>query len=287
MQMIDTHVHVWTNDPEYPWASKPANTLQYDAHPEALLKVMEEQCIEWAVLVQYVGYGWDNRYVLHVQKRFPAKFIAVCRVNPADHAAPDHLSFWTEVHGFRGVRISPDPLQTGDWFAKPLMVPLFKRANELDVPVLILTKPPRLTDLATILEQVPETGIVLDHMADCLYGTNAEIEQLLDLARYPRVYLKLGHISTETAHLYPPPDTYSFLKRVYETYGASRIMWGSDWPFCLGKSTYAQALTHFRDEMSFLTAEDLDWIYEKTALKFWRFPAAASDHPEGVPKLEP
>ena len=90
------------------------------------------------MLVQYIGYRWDNTYVAQTLKANPNKFMAVCRVDPADPSAPDHLSYWTEVHGFHGVRLSPEPDSSGDWFTGPLMEPLFRRAAELEIPVLNL-----------------------------------------------------------------------------------------------------------------------------------------------------
>jgi L-fuconolactonase len=286
MQIIDTHVHVWTHNGAFPWASKSIDLPLYDAHPESLLDLMARNGVGWAVLVQYIGYGWNNRYVLHVQKSFPSKFMAVCRVNPDDRRAPDQLSYWTEAHGFRGVRLSPDPVTYGDWFNLPLMVPLFRCANELNVPVLILTKPSRLPDLASILDRVPETKVVLDHMADCIRGTAEDLDQLLSLAKYPQVYLKAGHISLDHSQDHPKYDNRGFLKQVYETYGASRIMWGSDWPLCLSHMTYPQVIAYARDEMDFLTGEDLEWIYMKTALQLWPFTDAQMISNQDVSPLQ-
>ncbi len=241
------------------------------AETEPVRKMAKRDGVALAVLVQYIGYAWDNRYVLHVQKRFPSRFLAVCRVNPVDVRAPDHLSYWTEVHGFRGVRLSPDPARRDDWFGAPLMVPLFRRANLLNVPVLILTGPYRLLELVQLLEQVPETVIVLDHMADCINGSAEDIALLLSLAKYPSVYLKMCHILIEPSEHQPRNDIRLFLKQVVEAFGVSRIMWGSDWPFCLERRTYPQAIAYFRDKMDFLTEDDLEWFYQKTALRLWPF----------------
>ena len=48
-------------------------------------------------------------------------------------------------------------------------------------------------------------------------------------------------------------------------------MWGTDWPVCLSKASYAQALTVVKDEMDFFTPEDREWMLGKTALRIWRF----------------
>jgi predicted TIM-barrel fold metal-dependent hydrolase len=193
MRIIDPHVHVWKNDPQFPWAPETKNPPAGDATPEMLLELMAAHGVERTVLVQLIHYRWDNSYTAHALKSYPDKFMAVCRVNPEDPAAPDHLSYWTEEHGFHGVRLSPAVDASGDWFKGPLMDPLFRRAAELGIPLLILTRPARLPDLARLLERQPDLDVVIDHMADCSPDRPDEIKLLLDMARYPRVYVKISH----------------------------------------------------------------------------------------------
>lgn len=66
-----------------------------------LLNLMRANNVEHTVLIQVIHYKWDNSYLADVLKRYPKRFRGVCRVNPQDPAAPDHLSRLTEVNGFR------------------------------------------------------------------------------------------------------------------------------------------------------------------------------------------
>ena len=271
MRVIDPHVHVWTDDPRFPWAAETTAPPRYPAPPEDLIDLMAANGVERTVLVQVIHYRWDNRYTAHVLRTYPDKFMGVCRVNPEDPAAPDHLNFWTEEHGFHGVRLSPSADAAGDWFAGPLMAPLFARAEALGVPMLILTRPGRLPQLARLLEQCPDLDVVIDHMADCPPDQPAEIDKLLDLARYPRVYVKISHTWGISKQSYPWGDTHALVQRVYHAFGGERIMWDTDWPVCLCRATYAQTLSAVRDEMDFFTRQDLEWVLGKTALKLWPF----------------
>ena len=147
MRIIDPHVHVWKNDPEFPWAPETTNPPTEDATPEMLLELMAANGVEKTVLVQVIHYRWDNRYTAHALKNYPDKFMAVGRVNPEDPAAPDHLSYWTEEHNLHGVRLSPGADASGDWFIGPLMDPLFQRATELGVPIQFVGTGEGLDDL--------------------------------------------------------------------------------------------------------------------------------------------
>jgi len=271
MRIIDPHVHVWKNDPAYPWAPETTNPPASDATPEMLLALMERNGVEKTVLVQPIQYRWDNRYVADALHRYPDTFMAVCRVNPEDPQAPDHLSHWVEDEGFHGVRLSPAVDVSGDWFTGPLMDPLFRRASDLRVPLLILTRPPRLADLAALIERHPELDVCVDHMADARPDRPDEVQAVLDLARYPRVYVKISHTWSISQETYPWRDTWSLVRQVYEAFGAQRIMWATDWPVCLAHTTYDRTLAVVRDEMDFIGADDMEWVLGKTALRLWPF----------------
>ena len=271
MRIIDPHVHVWKNDPAFPFAPETTHPPSEDATPEMLLELMAANGVERTVLVQVIHYRWDNSYAARALRDYPDKFMGVCRVNPEDPDAPDHLTYWTEEQGFRGVRLSPAVGLAGDWFTGPLMDPIFSRAAELGVPMLILTRPDRLPDLAKILERHPELDLVIDHMADCPPDSADDRAKLLGLARFPRVYVKISHTWSISSESYPWRDTHGLVKAVYGAFGARRIMWGTDWPVSLHRTDYAHTLSVVRDEMDFLSKADREWVLGKTALELWPF----------------
>lgn len=272
MPIIDSHVHLWTNNPAFPWADEAIDPPTTEAAPETLLALMQQEAIDAAVLVQYIGYRWDNRYVAQALKAFPDKFMGVCRVDPEDPAAPDQLSAWTEQAGFHGVRISPEPDQRGDWFGGPLMRPFFQRAADLNIPIVLLTKPTRLPDLLELLAAVPAVDVVIDHIADCDVQDDLHRQWLSRLAEHPRVFLKTGHMWTNSPLDYPWRDQHALLEYVCALFGVERIMWGSDWSFCLRRATYAQSIAYLRDEIDFLSPTELAWLLGGTALRLWSFP---------------
>jgi len=102
-RIIDSHVHTWKHDPEFPFAQG-ANVPARDAAPETLLEHMTANGVSKTVIIQVIHYRYDNRFLAHVLKQFPGTFHGVCRVDPLDAAAPDHLSELT-LQGFRGVRL--------------------------------------------------------------------------------------------------------------------------------------------------------------------------------------
>jgi predicted TIM-barrel fold metal-dependent hydrolase len=267
---VDGHVHVWKHDPAFPFAAG-ANVPAEDASAEMLLELMQANQVARTVLIQVIHYRWDNRYLASVLKRYPREFQGVCRVDPEDPAAPDELARLTEVDGFRGVRLSPAAGPGGDWIRGPRMAPLWRRCAQLKVPMTLLVPVTRVPDLHPLIEANPELQVVIDHMADSPLDQPAQLDMLLALAGYPNVFVKISHMWSLSKQPFPYPDAAAQVKRLYERFGASRLMAGTDWPISLKQLYYAQAVDLFRNHLDFLAQRDHAQILSKTVQQVWPF----------------
>jgi L-fuconolactonase len=268
--LIDSHVHVWRHDPAFPFATE-AKPPTEDASVEQLLELMHANQVLRTVLIQVIHYRWDNSYLASVLKHYPHIFHGVCRVNPQDPAAPDHLTRLTEVDGFRGVRLSPSASPPDDWIRSPLMPPLWRQCAELKVPMTILAPVTRMPDLIPLIEQNPDLTVVIDHMADSPLDEPQKLDLLLALAHYPKVFVKISHMWSLSKQPYPYPDALVQVKRLHQHFGAQRLMWGTDWPISLKNLTYAQAVALYRNHLDFLSPEDLKQVLYKTVQRVWPF----------------
>ena len=269
-RILDPHVHVWKHDPAFPFAAG-ARVPEFDAAPEMLLELMRASGVARTVIVQVIHYRYDNRYLATVLKQYPRWFQGVCRVDPLDPAAPDHLSALVE-EGFRGVRLSPAADAAGDWIRGALMPPLWQRCRELRVPMTILAPITRMPDVEALLARFPDLTVVIDHMADCPVDQPQELDKLLRLCRYPEVFVKISHTWSLSRRPYPWLDAQEHVRRVYDAFGPRRLMWSTDWPVCLANTTYDRTLAVVRDDMPFLNAEDKSWMLSRTIERIWPFP---------------
>jgi predicted TIM-barrel fold metal-dependent hydrolase len=272
-RVIDPHVHVWKNDPKYPWPKELRDPPKEDALPETLLGLMKANGVEKTVLVHVIHYRWDCRYTGDALKANREKFMGVCRVDPEADTAADDLSRWARDYGYHGVRLSPAAGRAGDWINdKPRMDRILGRAAELKVPLCVLCGTGRLPDVARVLERHRDgLDVCIDHMADCPIDKPDELKKLLALAKFPRVFVKISHLWSLSKQQYPYKDTYELVKQVHGAFGPNRIMWGTDWPGVEKYCGYAKALALYRDEIGFFTAEDRRWILGGTALRLWPF----------------
>lgn len=270
MRIIDPHVHVWKKDPRYPWAKETTRPPEKDATPEMLLDLMKANGVEKTVIIQVIHYRWDNSYLADVLKQYPQYFQGVARVNPESPEAPDDLSRLVR-QGFKGVRISPSGNASGDWIRGPLMPPLWKRCHELKAPMTVLAPVTRMPDVAPLIEKLPDLTVVIDHMADSPLDKPDELNKLMALERYPKVFVKVSHTWSLSKQEYPYKDAQAQVKRLYDKFGPKRLMWGTDWPLVENRCGYAKALALVRDEMAFLNDDDKSWMLSKTIERVWPF----------------
>ena len=124
---------------------------------------------------------------------------------------------------------------------------------------------------ARVAERHPQLTLIVDHMGvsgEAAAGGRREeaFQQTLALAKYPNVSVKLSAIANFSQEPYPFRDAAPYIRRLYDAYGARRCYWGTDITNSFVKATYRQRITHFTEELPFLSEEDKDWIMGRAIL---------------------
>jgi L-fuconolactonase len=135
----------------------------------------------------------------------------------------------------------------------------------------VLAPVTRMPDIVPLIEQNPDLTVVIDHQADSPLNQPEKLDMLLALQRYPKVFVKISHMWSLSKQPFPYPDAQIQVKRLYDKFGAKRLMWGTDWPVSLRELPYGQAVELFRDHMDFVSREDHEWILSRTVQQVWPF----------------
>ena len=86
------------------------------------------------------------------------------------------------------------------------------------------------------------------------------IDQTASLAKYPNVSGKLSAAPNNSNEAYPFADFTPHIRKLYDAYGPQRCYWGTDLTNGFAKATYRQRITHFTEQLTFLSEDDRDWI---------------------------
>jgi predicted TIM-barrel fold metal-dependent hydrolase len=271
--LIDTHTHVIATDTRrYPLAPLYGRQSDWSAqHPldyPDMVKATKSAGVDKSVLVQASSaYGFDNSYVADSVAAHPERFTGVFSIDVVAPDAVDKMKYW-RAKGLTGMRIftsGSTQAEQGTFFADAAAYPAWNYASDTGLSVCMQMRVKGLPLLETVLKRFPQVRVILDHFARAEAADGPPFmaaAPLFALARYPNVYLKLTHRPIEESMKgRATPET--FLGRAVKEFGASRIMWGSNFP--AAKPPLPELIAMARNALSFLPQQDQDWIFFKTA----------------------
>ena len=226
LPIVDTHAHIFERG--LPMVAGRRYSPDYDATLSDYLKQLDTHGTSHGVLVQPSFLGTDNRYLVAALKQQPKRLRGIIVVEPT--VPGEKLAEFATV-GVVGIRLNlvgtdlPD-LRTGAW---PAFLGRIQRLNWL-VEVQRDAK-----DLPQIVAPLIDAGvnIVVDHFGrpDPTLGVDDPgFRHLLSLAPTRRVWMKLSGSYRNGANGRGEAIADTAVPLLLNAFGASRLLWGSDWP---------------------------------------------------------
>jgi len=229
LEIIDAQIHE-------PWPGKPMDESQKEQtqlwQVELAREAMDAIGVDIALAVT------SEKFIALAHDRYPGRFPGV---NTFFHTHPDLAS---EV---RRVRAHPAMVAgralVGDFvnavmrpeFAAGVFDPLYATAEEVGLPIFNSTHG-GCAHLAGVAEKHPDLVLIVDHIGVAQHPVSppetmtwAPFEDLLALARYPNIHVKLCGAPLLSQENYPYEDIWPNLNRMFDAFGYDRIMWGSDY----------------------------------------------------------
>ncbi len=211
---------------------------------------MDRNGVEQATLVQMLGV-FDNNYQQECVSRYSDRFSSVVAVDVRQADAVEKLSRLAES-GAIGVRLRPTDRSPGvDPYA------IWRAADRLGLFVSCVGNSLQFssTDFSKVVAEFPSMPILLEHFGgtsspDLTEEAKTLRSQVFQLNVYKNVILKihgLGEIATRDQLMIGESDESSrslpqTLVDAIQSFGNSRLVWGSDFPVVSSREGYANAL---------------------------------------------
>ncbi|HEY6259269.1 MAG TPA: amidohydrolase family protein [Xanthobacteraceae bacterium] len=268
--IVDSQIHVWkANTPDRPWAPGTRPQLPEPMTIERVLPMIDAAGVDRVVIVPPTLEGDRVDYGQEAARRYPGRFATMGHIALDDPGSARRLPGWREQPAVLGVRLNIAGPQaawltdgTSDWF--------WPAAERAGVPVMFLTTG-QTALLGAIAERHPQLTLIIDHM-----GISSEtlrnkampeaIAASAALARYQNVSVKLSSIPLFSSQPYPFRDMTEHIRRLFDAYGPQRCHWGTDVTNSYAKASYRERVTHFTEELDFLSEEDKDWVMGRAIL---------------------
>lgn len=249
VRLFDTHAHFFTDDvARYPvdvsGARESAEELlrrirQDPATAEKIIALWDRNGVTGGAAVQYnTVYKTDNSYTVAMADAHRDRTSAVLILNAADPGTPAILRAVAGRHNVSGLRLFGHPDAAGDypWLDSPAALDTWEVAVSLGLHMVLMYAPGRPSEAAlgrivTLAKRFLGTTIALDHcgwpaVEKGVAGTIGP--EHLKLVDVPNIHFKVTQINFNRL-AEAGIDAAAFLRIIVDTYGADRVMWGSDY----------------------------------------------------------
>jgi L-fuconolactonase len=110
--------------------------------------------------------------------------------------------------------------------------------------------------------------VILDHLARAGQGLPAEYDEVLKLAKLPRVHMKFSGVRYSSKQGHPYADARPLVRRTFDAFGPDRMIWGG-----LGHSMedFEKAVEVFEGMFAFAAESDRAKIRGLNAAKLFKF----------------
>lgn len=246
------------------------------ATPEHLLKVMNENNVEKAVLLQGQFFGFQNEYTAQAVKKYPDRFVGAGAYDPYclnAEAVKKHLfnelNFKIvkfELSNGSGLTAYHPPIDLNG----AIMRKEYAYACGKGLTVTLDIGRPRNCcwqpeAVAKAAKDFPQLKFVVCHLLAPQVGDNELLKQALGKLALPNVWFDLAALAAnQKPESYPYPTAVKHLKTAKEVVGADRLIFGSDMPSTLCRDSYKH-LTDYITESGVFTNSELDKVFYDTA----------------------
>ncbi len=266
--IIDAHQHFWRlGEHDCVWPTSDLAPIYRNFEPAEFEPLAAREEATASVLVQSQESDRDTDWLLELAAGTDVVKAVVGWVDLLAPDAPKRVAELAARPKMRGLRPMLQSLPDG-WIADPRLdaaIAAMKKYG-LSFDALVFTR--HLADLRRFALRHPNLQIVIDHGAKPPIASGLLDQwrsEIAHIAELPNVFCKLSGLLTEAL-----PDCNVGLIRVcvehlLDTFGAARLMWGSDWPVLNLAGDYPGWLAVARS----LVGES-DAIFAGTARLFYR-----------------
>lgn len=244
---VDAHLHFWRlADRKGEWPPASLAALHRDFAPIDLLPALQRCGIGGTVLVQSLPTPQDTAFLLDLAAghTFVRGVVGWVDMKASDAAA--QITALARHRLLKGLRPMLQDLPDDDWIDDAALDPAVHAMLAHALCFDALVRPRQLRALLTFAQRHPQLPIVIDHAAkpELARATWRQPWQrdIAALAALPNVCCKLSGLLTEAGDAPTEATLRPAVDHLFETFGADRLMWGSDWPVLNLAGEYADWL---------------------------------------------
>ena len=271
--MIDSHQHFWSVAyADYGWLTPELGALYRDFGPSHLAPLLLETGIKATVLVQAAPTVEETDRLLKIADHERTVAGVVGWVPLEHHGVGQTLSRLIKHRKFVGIRPMLQDIDDIEWVNRLTVQRGLRTLFESGLTLDALVRPEHLPGLLRTVDANPGLRIVIDHAAKPNIGAGdfeTWASHMQTLAQHPHVFCKLSGLLAEAGENNNTQALRPYVQHLLGTFGAHRLMWGSDWPVLESVGTYRAWFQMSLELLNGVTESELRSIFGDTAKKFY------------------
>ncbi len=260
MQIVDAQIHLWEN------ATMSAQHRQIPTYSmDDALQEMAQAGVDAAVLHPPSTLGEAvNVLAVEAARQHPDTF---CILGNFDLQSPDRLDIvknWRQRPGMLGFRFTFNQPHQQSWWSDGSLDWFWAACEQEGLPIGLLAGG-HLAELGTIAARHPGLKLHIDHYGRGGGGGSgtddaafANLGEMLALATYPNVAVKVSGAPSYSSHPYPYRNIHQYIRQIYDAFGPQRCFWGTD--LTRMPCSYRQCVTMFTEALPWLQGRDQELV---------------------------
>jgi L-fuconolactonase len=275
MPRIDAHQHFWQFDPvRDAWITADMAAIQRDFLPEDLAPILQQHGLDGCVAVQASQSEAETDWLLQLAGENAFIKGVVGWVDLRAENIGERLAYYSHFEKLKGFR----HVLQGEADRALMLRPEFRRGvaalDQHGFTYDLLVLPDQLGYAAELVEAFPTQPFVLDHIAKPLIKAG-ELEpwqrDIQALAAHENVLCKISGMVTEADWQHWQPANFRpYLDVVFQAFGPSRVMFGSDWPVCNVAGGYGRMHELVADYVAQLSPAEQAGFWGDNAVRFYK-----------------
>ncbi len=269
---IDSHQHFWKYNPQRDdWITEEMKVLQKDFLPSGLRPLLETNHIDGCVLVQSEQSSEGNAFLLKQARENAFIKGIVGWVDLRADNLSEQLSRFKQIPEIKGFRHILQSEPNRALMLEPDFMKGIRLLGKFNYTYDILIFEDQLKYIPKFVRSFPDQIFILDHLAKPGIKEKKSSEwskEIYRLSQFPNLYCKVSGMFTEADwKQWKLIDFVPYLEVVVESFGADRLIYGSDWPVCLLAVTYQQQFEVLLDYFAKLSDHEQEKIFGLNAMR--------------------
>ncbi|KJZ18315.1 amidohydrolase family protein [Loktanella sp. S4079] len=267
---IDAHQHFWKlSRGDYGWLTPDLRALYRDYGPSDLIPLLKQCGVDGTLLVQAAPTIAETEYLLSIADQHPFVLGVVGWVDFDHSDATQQIAKFAQHPKLCGLRPMIQDIPDNQWMLRPSVGAAVDAMIAHDLTFDALVLPQHLKVLNTFIQRHPNLRVVIDHGAKPDIR-NAQFDEwaadIAGLARNEQVFCKLSGLATEARSDWTPADLAPYIAHLIDSFDATRLIWGSDWPV----ATSAVGYSAWHDMVQDYAGENAHSIFGANAQRAYR-----------------